>query len=245
MSCCRIGGRPRLASDRFPGQRTAWPSRCVGRTLTPRQHWVLVYDTYAALDVERRNPALLQGFLRGLRVSNKSIADELLDGLVTDSVLGPIFPYIQGWPSDDTGGDRLILSVAHGQAPARRFYLGTKRLDGDGLSAAKYCEVVRRVATMPEGLAVAFDSVSMEYHWFSTRKIEIPEPLVLLGRDLLDQFMFDSSDHNLGYRLKELAKVCFQGDDAATSVRSFASRFAAALDDYRTHADAYGELGIR
>jgi hypothetical protein len=34
MSCCRIGGRPHLASDRVPGQRTACPSRCVGRTLT-------------------------------------------------------------------------------------------------------------------------------------------------------------------------------------------------------------------
>ena len=209
---------------------------------SPKDHWSLIQNAYAEADPTKRNFALLSGFVRGLRETNPPFANELLESLVTDPVLGPIFPLIQGWPWDDAGGDRLLRSMRHRPPSPLQFNVVLAGHDGDGLSLSKYCEVLTEVADLLNGLSAAIDALTMAFHQIRTRKEQVPDALVMLGRDLLGKYDFNSPSHNLAYRLKEVAKVAFRGETAEPNVREFAVRFAAALDDYRTHTDSLADL---
>jgi hypothetical protein len=209
---------------------------------TTLRHWRLLYDAYVALEPSQRNAELLRGFIQGARKSNPLASDELIDTLVSDVVLGPLFPYLLGWPQDDRDGDRLELAIEQGLAPSRFFNLGIERPGELGLSTEKYCAVTRRIAAMKNGLPVAIDSLATELHHFKSRPAELPNALLKLGRDLLTQFAFDVCDDNLAYRLKVLAGACFAGVTGAPYAKEFSARFATALDDYRTRAESLGNL---
>ena len=206
------------------------------------QHWTLLYQAYAAIEPDRRNAELLRGFIHGARETKLAAMDELLNGLISDPMLGPLFPYLLGGPQEDRDCDRLLRAIEQGLAPARMFSFWVAEPGGNGLSTDKYCVLARRVAAMPKGLPVAIDSLATEFHHVKKNQAPAPADLVLLGRELLAQFGFDVSDDNLAYRLKVLAGVCFAGEKAALPSQEFMVRFAVALDDYRTRADSFGKL---
>ncbi|MBX3624150.1 MAG: hypothetical protein KF892_03975 [Rhizobacter sp.] len=209
---------------------------------TPEVHWAAIHQAFAEADASQRNFNLLAGFVRGLREANPAQAEELLERLVNDPVLGRIFPLIQGWPWNDAGGDRLLRSLRQSQANLMQFNAVLAGRDGDGLSLQKYCEVLDGVSDLPNGLPAAIDSLSMDFHRLKTAKEEMPGQLIQLGRSLLVKYDFQSPSQNLAYRLTEVAKIVFKGEEAAPEVHRFAERFAHALDDYRTHADSLGDL---
>lgn len=215
----------------------------VGRaTSSPITHWQLLYDAYVDVDEGNRNAELLAGFIQGARDTSPFEINALLDGLISDPVLGPLFPYLHGWPRDDGDGDRLIRSIDQGLASAHRYHYGTVRPPEPGLSKEKFCTVARRIAAMPRGLGAAIDTLATELHRFKGDATVAPEDLVVLGRELLAQFDFDVSDDNLAYRLKVLAGVCLSGEAGASHAQAFVARFAIALDDYRTRAYSFGKL---
>lgn len=170
------------------------------------------------------------------------MAEELLERLVTDRVLGRIFPLIQGWPWNDAGGDRLLRSLRESKAYPMQFNAVLAGRDGEGLSLQKYCDVLVGTSELPKGLPHAIDSLSMDFHRLTTAKAEIPDQLIRLGRTMLAKYDFQSPSQSLAYRLKEVATLVFKGEEAAPDVRQFAERFAHALEDYRTHADSLGDL---
>jgi hypothetical protein len=217
--------------------------RGLGRaSSSPSRHWTLLYDAYVALEPSQRNAELLRGFIQGARKANPLASDGLLDTLVSDVVLGPLFPYLLGWPQDDRDGDRLVLAIERGLAPARFFNVGTAKPGVAGLSTEKYCAIARRIAAMNNGLPAAIDSLATEFHHFKSSQTAVPDALLKLGRDLLTQFAFDVSADNLAYRLKVLVGACFAGVAGAPYAKEFSARFATALDDYRTRADSFGKL---
>ena len=215
----------------------------VGRaSSSPLTHWQLLYDAYVDVAEGKRSAELLSGFLQGARDTSPAEIGALLDSLISDPVLGPLFPYLHGWPRDDHDGDRLIRSIDQGLASAHRYHYGTAKTSEPGLSMVKFCTVARRIATMPKGLGAAIDTLATELHPFNGDATSAPEDLVALGRDLLAHFDFDVSDDNLAYRLKVLAGVCLSGEGGASHAQAFIARFAIALDDYRTRAYSFAKL---
>ncbi len=207
----------------------------------PHRHWELLHSTFSQAG-ENRNPAVLAGFLRGLRINNKALADEILDGALTDSALQAHFPYLLGFPQDDADGDRLLAALTHEVAKPHMFRLRTATGGTGGLSVPKFCEVVGALASVEGGLMHALDELDGDLHQRKANKCDVPGELVRLARSLLSKFQFDVRTPMSAYRVNQLAKLAFSGAEAAEAAAAFAGRFAAAMDDYRTHGDEYGEL---
>lgn len=224
------------------GRQTAFGVGLGRTTPKPLEHWGVLRDAFIKVGEGERNTSLLTGFLRGLREQRPELASGLLDQIVIDPQLAEVFPYLQGCAWDSVSAARLLRSLEHGRAPTSRFAYCMAYEEGGSLDLDTYCAVVRRLVNAPDGVVAALDLVGMALHGFRTRKQELPRQLVLLGRDILSAFGFDMQGQGLGYRLKELAKVAFDGEDARPSAQAFLERFAVALEDYRTHADSYGDL---
>jgi hypothetical protein len=209
---------------------------------SPKEQWQRLSEAYQRISPEERNEELLTGYLEGVRETNIAIATQLLNELIADEVMGPLFPWLQGWSNDDEAADRLLLAIETGLAPARAFRVHTARRDSPGLSVEKYVQVIRRVASMPDGLAVAIESLSMEYYLCRGGKAPLDERLRQLGHELFDLFAFGSTDHNLPYKLKELANVCLVGEAGLPAAKAFALKFAVALADHNSGARACADL---
>lgn len=207
-----------------------------------QRHWVQLYDVFAQLPGES-NASLLVGFLHGVRTKHPDSAFVILDSLQRDAKLDQYYPDFLGGPHDDSDGDRLIEAMKRSVARPNRYHLRTHHHGADaGLSVAKFCEAIETLALMENGLPAAIDQLGIELYQWTNRKATVPAELILLARHLLLRFSFNARIPNISWRLNELGKLAFSGPDASDTAKQFAIHFAAALNDYRTHADDYGEL---
>jgi hypothetical protein len=206
-----------------------------------QRHWKLLHEAFVQAPGEP-NIAVLAGFVHGLRTRDHEGAAAILDGIAGDTKLDVHYPTLLGVPQNDADGDRLIASMKRAVSRPHRYLLRTQRGTDGGLSVAKFCQAMEVLSQMENGLLPAIDELGTELHQWKARKAAVPAELVLLARHLLARFTFDARTPNVAWRVNELAKLAFSGPEAADSAAQFATRFAAALEDYRTHGDDYGDL---
>ena len=205
------------------------------------RHWSILGDAYKRAG-DQPNVMLLSGFIAGVRAKDRPAASQLVDSIVGDRVLDALFPSLLGVTLDDADGDRLLEAMRRGVVKPHRVSARLAREELPGLSMAKFCEVVDALSLLEHGLPAAMDELGNELHNCKSRKVPVPAELVQLSRTLLGRFQFDERGHNVAWRVNEMATMALAGPEAAEVAAAFASRFAAAMSDYRTHSDDYGEL---
>jgi hypothetical protein len=205
------------------------------------RQWQMLHDAFLELPGEP-NVSLLAGFVRGLRNKKPDKAVVILDSVVGEPKLDVYYPALLGPPRDDADGDRVIASMKRAVASPRRYGLRTPHGNEGGLSVAKFCEVVQVLSKMENGLIAAIDELGTELHRWRARSADVPPELVLLARSLLADFSFESGNHHVVWRVNDIAKLAFVGPLAVDAVAQFAARLAAALDDYRSHGEDFGDL---
>lgn len=228
-----------LAED---GGRQSYLGQGLGEgTPNAQRHWQMLHDAFLELPGEP-NIALLTGFVRGLRNREPEKAIVILDSMVGDAKLDVHYPILAGAPRDDADGDRLIASMKRAAGKPHQYMLRTSHGDDGGLSVAKFCEVMQVLSSVENGVIAAIDELGTELHRWRARKAEAPPELVLLARSLLASFSFKSRLHNIAWRVNELAKLAFVGPLAVDAATQFAARFSAAIDDFGSHGDDFGDL---
>ena len=205
------------------------------------RHWGMLHDAFVKLPGEP-NVLLLAGFVQGVRNKDPQKVSVILDSVVGDAKLDVHYPALLGAPRNDADGDRLIASMRRAVAGPHRYMLRTSHRDDNGLSVAKFCEAMQVLSEMENGLIAAIDELGTELHHWNASKAAVPAELVVLARTLLASFSFDACAHRVAWRVNELAKLAFVGPEAVDAAGQFAARFAAALDDYRSHGEDFGDL---
>ena len=206
-----------------------------------QRHWKLLCDAFLHPAGES-NVSLLVGFVQGLRTNDPESAVDILEGLAKVTKLDEHYPALLGPPRNDTDGDRLIASMKRAVAKPGRYLLRTQHGADGGLSVAKFFEAMEVLSQMESGLIPAIDELGTELYQWKAREVAVPAELVLLARNLLARFSFDTPSHNVAWRVNELAKLAFSGLDAVEAATQFAARFSVALEDYRKHGDEYADL---
>lgn len=204
-------------------------------------HWQMLRVAFLQLP-GGASVSLLAGFVRGLRNKDLQNAASILDGAIGDAKLDPYYPALLGVPHDDADGDRLIASMKRGVARPPHYILRTPHGNAGGLSVAKFCEAIEVLAQMENGLAPAIDELCTELSLRRSRNAVVPPELAVLARDLLAKFTFDAGTHNVAWRVNQIAKLAFAGSEAGDAAAKFTVRLAAALDDYRSHSEDFGDL---
>lgn len=205
------------------------------------RHWTLLREAFMRAEDEP-NVGVLAGFAQGVKASNPAAHTAIMDDLPGEPRLDPYYPTFVGLPADDTDADRLIAAMHRGLAKPFRFRLRTNLNGAVGLSLEKFCAAVTALSSMEGGLISAIDELLGELYQWKPDTAAIPVEFTQLAQELLNKFNFDARNYNVAYRTNELAKIAFSGSNASGAAAQFASRFAMALDDSRTHGDEYGDL---
>lgn len=207
----------------------------------PLRHWAILCEVFSQAQGEP-NVGLLSGFASAVKVRDQAVHLEILHLAEADAKLEQFYPLLVGLPYGDDDAGRLISAMRRRVASPYRFTLRTNLQSTAGLSLEKFCAAVLELSSMEGGLGAAIDQLSEELHLWKPDTDAVPVEFKHLGQALLNKFRFDSPNPMLAYRVNALAKIAFVGKEASTAAAQFAGQFAAALDDYKSHGDEYGEI---
>lgn len=204
--------------------------------------WQQLVAAFAQVDPSKRDTRLLAGFVEDAHQVDSAVTDRLLNAAVYDPILAEFFPLLEVNLCGDSGGRRLLESLAHSVAPVSRYSLIKHGLLGDGMSVALYREILLKLSQLPGGFQIAVDALGMKYFRCRSENLPPSVELLSLGREVLSMFNFDAVGNNAEHHLAEVARVCMQGPDATTAAIKFCQRFAEALQDHGRSAYSLGTL---
>ncbi|WP_435450099.1 hypothetical protein [Variovorax sp. LT1P1] len=207
----------------------------------PLRHWAILCQTFSQASGEP-NVSVLSGFASAVKAKDQTAHLEILRLAEAEAKLEPFYPLLVGLPFGDDDADRLIAAMHRRVASPYRFTLRTNLKGTPGFSLEKFCLAVQELSHMDGGLGAAIDQLSAELYFWKPDTAAVPVEFKQLGQALLNKFQFDTGNQMLAYRVNELAKIAFVGEEASAAAAQFASQFAVALEDYQTHGDEYGEI---
>lgn len=212
-------------------------------SVEPLRHWAILSEAFSqAEDRGQSQFGVLSGFASEVKSKDRAAHLEILRLAEADAKLEQFYPVLVGIPSGDHDADRLIAAMRRRVAKPHMFRLRTNLKGTAGLSLEKFCSAVLELSSMEGGLVASIEQLSAELHLWTPDIDSVPPEFKQLGQALLNKFRFDVRNQMISYRVNKLAKIAFVGEDASAASEQFASQFAAALDDYNTHSDEYGEL---
>nr|WP_315233998.1 hypothetical protein [uncultured Albidiferax sp.] len=204
-------------------------------------HWAILSETFSQAQ-EAPNFSFLSGFCSAVKTRDQAAYLEILRLAEADAKLERFYPLLVGLPAGDGDADRLIAAMRRRVASPFMFTLRTNLKSTVGLSLEKFSAAVLELSLMEGGLGAAIGEMSAELNLWRPYGNGLPAEFVQLGQALLNKFQFDERNHMFMYRVNELAKIAFAGEEATAAAAQFAGQFAAALEDYTMHGDEYGEL---
>lgn len=193
--------------------------------------WGRLVAAFTTAPVDRRNAVILTSFLATASVRDAGWSEAVLDGAVTDPVLGPCFAFLQSAVFIGEGGvERLRRALATGLAPIATYETLGWCDAGDGLSDENLAGLLNEIACKPSGIEVALEALFFRlYRARDTMPGSVSPALITAGRGLLRRYDVSNHRANDDYRLSEMVKVCLSGTDAVDPARSLCRAIAGAL----------------
>ena len=188
----------------------------------------------------------LCGFLHSISETNRAISEQILNDAVTDDVLGARFPLLQtSVKIDEQGVERLKLSLANGLAPVWTYRYLTYGRDHESISDKDLCDLLKIIASKPDGLVIAIDILHTRLYSDKDRKIGHSDTIRSVGKDLLAQVVFDHENNHrdqMDYKLGQIVEACLVGEDAATTAKILCNNLSKALLKYKVYSIDYTNL---
>lgn len=139
----------------------------------------------------------------------------------------------------------MKLSLANGLAPVWTYrYLAYGR-DHESISDNDLCDLLKIIASKPDGLVIAIDILLMRLYSDKDRKIEHSDTIRSIGKDLLAQVVFDRENNHqdqMDYNLGQIVEACFVGEDAAPAAKILCNNLSKALLKYTVSRMDYTHL---
>lgn len=212
----------------------------------PLAMWDRFRNQLSTVTVDQRNHDVIRGFLGAISLTNPRIAEQILNEAVADNILGVCFPLLQlSVEIDELGVERLKQSLNNGLAPVWTYrYLAWGR-SHENISDDNLCDLLRMVASKPDGLAIAVDILQMRLHGNKEKKCLCSRVITSLGQELLIQVNYDREHYRseqIDYKLGQLAEACLAGEEATTSAMVICKKLAKALLEYKIYSIDFPRL---
>lgn len=211
---------------------------------SPREMWRSIVAQASATPTF--STQLLYGFLEGLQIRDRALADTLLDAAVDDVTLAPYFPIFQAaLEIDATGLARLHRSLDLAVAPIDAFYNLAYGRACDSVPGPELKKLVLAIGNRPGGKPVALEILMMRIHSdHSDRVPSVPE-IAEAGRLLLSTLEFQGKGNRHqreDYQLGIIAQASLAGEDGKPIVRKLCRELIAAASAYRISLSDYDDL---
>lgn len=211
--------------------------------------WSRLQASFEQASEKERNINIMVGFLVGAaRVGDDRFCNETLDRLLTDPVLGQWFPCFQNAVGFDAprAVERLRESLSIGLAGAGCYMRLAWGRAHEPIGDDDLADLLRLIATMPDGSIVCTDILKMRFH--CKDDVKFSEELLSVGRDLLSQEALrndhpgrDSRDHEMA----SIAKRCLVGPEGKETARKMCRSSAVGIADFDIYTMNFPELTAR
>ncbi len=221
------------------GQGLAWGASNIDAC------WADLRERFSGCDPDKRNVALLCGFLEGAAAAHRPSVDRFLDDAMSDRDLGPVFPHLQmAVGVDQAGIRRLLAALEVGLSPSRNYLtLAYNRQVIEGVPPTELGRLLLTLAEQAEGYDVAVEILSM-YFGSSPEDDQLPWDSTLLdcGRQLLLGYPLEDAKQNVDYKLRKIAELCLTGSHMASDAQALCERVRDTARDWRRNLQELDEL---
>ena len=212
----------------------------------PLAMWKNFREQLSTVNVSQQNYSALCGFLHSISETNRKISEQILNDAVADDVLGALFPLLQtSVKIDEHGVERLRQSLANGLAPVWTYRNLAYGRAHESISDKDLCDLLKIIASKPDGLVIAIDILDMRLDSDKDRKIGHSDTIRSIGKDLLAQVVFDRENNHrdqMDYKLGQIVEACFVGEDAAPAAKILCNNLSKALLKNKVYLMDYTHL---
>lgn len=106
-------------------------------------------------------------------------------------------------------------------------------------------DLVIKLQKQKDGVGVVIDILRMRFHRMREKEVQYSIKLIEAACTFLEEYPFTrdfSGQHNIGYSLAEIAKVCFSSKFGVKFILSICERFAKLTADYSIYPFEYIDL---
>lgn len=212
----------------------------------PLAMWDKFRNQLSMVAASQRKDIVLSGFVNAIWQTNPEMAEQVLNAAVSDEILGVCFPQLQmAVEIDERGVERLKQSLKNGLAPVWTYhYLGWGQRH-TSISDDNLCDLLKMIASKPDGFAIAIDVLQMRLHRNKNEKCPCSSVITSLGQELLVQISFDRENNRselIDYKLGQLVESCIVGEKAITTATVICKKLAKALLEYKIYPTDFPHL---
>lgn len=208
--------------------------------------WQTLYEQIKKTPLEKRQIAVMLGFLSSCATHDPELYHSILDSLIEDELLGQRFPYFQMTSKFDKRGiERLHKALDEGNADIhsfRQLAWGRRHeaIGDDDLSA-----LMQKLLTKESGVKVVIDILSMRFHRETGESATYSKKLIEVSRNVLLQYDYEEkqtrSDH-FDYELEQIAGVSLRDQDGTKPAKELCQLLVRGFREYKIHSFDYPRL---
>lgn len=207
--------------------------------------WQMLYMQFEKTSPDRRQFAVLRGFLSSSANHDPVFYNAVLDNLIEDELLGPWFPDFQTTSIVDARGiERLHQALDSGKSHINSFkslaWSLRKEIDDDNLAP-----LLQKILTKEGGLLVAIEILNMRVHRLKNELSSFSPSLVVTAREVMLKYPYDerqNQNDRLDYELAQIAQLCLIGADGTEHAKKICQMLANGLQQYKILTFYYSEL---
>jgi len=208
--------------------------------------WQALYRQTEDTPPEKRQIAVVLGFLTSCATRDPELYQSILDSLIKDKLLGKWFPYFQLTSKVDRQGvERLHKALDEGNVDIYSFRglaWGRKHeeMDDDDLAM-----LIQKLSLKDDGIRVAADILSMRFHEEKGKPPKHSHHLIAVSREVLRRFPYENRQNrheHSDYELARIANICLIGEEAAQSAKDLCECLANGFQEHRVYSIYYPHL---
>lgn len=211
-----------------------------------RRMWQLLYEQLEKTPPEKRQIAVMLGFLTSCGVHEPDLYHSILDSLVDDELLSQWFPHFQMTSAIDKRGIKRLIKVLDKEDvniyPFERLSLGRRHevIDDDDLVA-----LMQKILTKEGGIRVVITMLNMRFHEDKPGPPLYSDELIEFARQVMMQFSYEEKstrNSHLDYELARTASVSLRGQGGISPAAKLCENLGKGFKEYRIHSFDYPHL---
>jgi len=211
-----------------------------------KELWQILYTQFEKTPSEKREIGVLLGFLTSCAESDPAFYNSTLDNLISDNLLGELFPIFQTTSTiDQRGVERLREALDVGKAKIDTFrYLASGRVH-ESISDDDLAYLLEKMLSKEEGIGVVLEILTMRFYGPKEEFAEYSVSLIEVARDVLSMYSFPEKrerHNNLDYELTQIARICLIDQEGINAATQICRHLAEAIADNRIYNFEYPDL---
>jgi len=215
----------------------------LGQSEDVKPIWQELKAAFIALGDDAINVNFLGGFFKSLSDTQNPLAQGMLDEILDTEKLCVHYPYLQGCYSlDGPGINRLFEALKNSSIPASAYATLAYGRTLDALTEKQLIAFLTGLMNRENHAKTVMNMFVIIVHIYSQEKRHVTNELLKLGRDILSKVEFDRDLNHSGYKIGELASVCFREEASEPVARQLCEKLLLAAQSWKISIWDYGDV---